>query len=674
MKLKKRFLLCVILYLPLLVNSGEHKSPILTTTAIIEIYEGDEFRGIVLIERGKAPFGKAIPGGKVEYGETVEEAVRREMREEVHLELNELRQFHVYSDPTRDFRHHSVEVAHIAKANCLPMAGDDAAKAVVVKLEEIPWKELAFDHAIVLKDYIAWKNGNSYVSMTQLSLFEQQFENLAKAEKWDEIILLGNSALEAAKKLGKTQEEAKIAARLTSTCYYRGNYVQALEHAKRCHELSETFDDPSLFLRALYLESAVYRALAGKNPTETHSQALFKQAVTTAEMAEELFLSNGLQDQNLKGKIYFNLGAGHADNPKGNLQEAERCYLIAIECYQMSSAIEDICRTHIRLGKIYLLQGNYAASQKIIDEARPFISSKRITMHADYLEAQIKLAIKDYPSAKHLIQEGLALAEMLGAKEDHSRFVSLLQTIQRESLSTRISEYIENAAEFSPIKERVREVWDQLSKKGVLEVIGTDKEIRPSFVALQSIIEHVLSTELKQQIKSLTGFIHTPMPATPLCTRGQISAELVDPSIQKDGSRLLTVKTRATIVRDYLAQGANLYILYPRSGLFKRTPEQQQIYKQELLNYPSQLFDFPLKIDKIPVPLIGATYFFKDQSDNLFIFAIRMTQANDPQELGNFGLWFGSMKHPAIQERVESIAQFLKTNGMTLFAHQQSRG
>lgn len=143
----------------------EHKPPILTTTAIIEVYQKGVFKGIVLIERGKAPFGKAIPGGKVEYGETVEKAIRREMMEEVGLELSDLRQFHVYSDPLRDFRHHSVEVAHIAKACQLPTAGDDAAKAFVVRLENIPWSELAFDHALVLKDYIAWKNGNHSVSM-----------------------------------------------------------------------------------------------------------------------------------------------------------------------------------------------------------------------------------------------------------------------------------------------------------------------------------------------------------------------------------------------------------------------------------------------------------------------------------------------------------------------------
>jgi 8-oxo-dGTP diphosphatase len=169
--IKKYFILFAVVLAPLAGYANEqpvkqaHKPPILTTTAIIEIHEGSQFKGIVLIERGKAPFGKAIPGGKVEYGETVENAVRREMMEEVNLELNDLRQFHVYSDPTRDFRHHSVEVAHVAKAYQSPTAGDDAAKAFVVKLEDIPWTELAFDHALVLKDYLEWKKGNSSIAM-----------------------------------------------------------------------------------------------------------------------------------------------------------------------------------------------------------------------------------------------------------------------------------------------------------------------------------------------------------------------------------------------------------------------------------------------------------------------------------------------------------------------------
>ncbi len=146
-------------------HAADHKPPILTTTAIIEVFEQGEFKGIVLIERGKAPWGKALPGGKVEYGETVEEAVRREMMEEVNLELHDLKQFHVYSDPKRDFRHHSVEVTHVAKAFTNPAAGDDAAQAWVVKIEDIPWDSLAFDHAAILKDYLSYRSQNSQVAL-----------------------------------------------------------------------------------------------------------------------------------------------------------------------------------------------------------------------------------------------------------------------------------------------------------------------------------------------------------------------------------------------------------------------------------------------------------------------------------------------------------------------------
>lgn len=168
---RKYFVSLALILTPLSSHANDaataqaHKPPILTTSAIIEVYDRDNFKGIVLIERGKAPFGKALPGGKVEYGETVEDAVRREMREEVNLELSHLRQFHVYSDPSRDFRHHSVEVTHTARAFQPPKAGDDAAKAFIVSLEDIPWNEFAFDHAQILKDYIEWRNGSSSLAM-----------------------------------------------------------------------------------------------------------------------------------------------------------------------------------------------------------------------------------------------------------------------------------------------------------------------------------------------------------------------------------------------------------------------------------------------------------------------------------------------------------------------------
>lgn len=171
--MKKNLCFLIILGFAFSLNATEqapkpvHKPPILTTAAIIEIYDNNQFQGVVLIERGKAPFGKALPGGKVEYGETVEQAIRREMMEEVNLELDDLKQFHVYSDPKRDFRHHSVEVTHLAKAYQRPDAGDDAAKAFVVKFQDIPWNEMAFDHAQILRDYLEWKNGAQAHSMVK---------------------------------------------------------------------------------------------------------------------------------------------------------------------------------------------------------------------------------------------------------------------------------------------------------------------------------------------------------------------------------------------------------------------------------------------------------------------------------------------------------------------------
>lgn len=220
--------------------------------------------------------------------------------------------------------------------------------------------------------------------------------------------------------------------------------------------------------------------------------------------------------------------------------------------------------------------------------------------------------------------------------------------------------------EFSHLKTEISNTWSSLLQNGVLEVTATDRDVRPYFVAIQGVVEHVLANELKQNVKSLKGVIHTPMPATPLCTKGEISKELVDPSIELDPNRLFTVKARTTIVRDYLFKGGELYIVYPRAGLGKRTEEQQKIYEQELINHPRHLFDVPLNNESIPTELIGATYLFQDQLGNQFVFAIKMTQAKDPQDIGNFGLWFGSIYHPAIQEHLQAISVYLEQNDVSI--------
>ncbi len=131
------------------------ETPFLATDGIIQVFDKNEnFKGIVLIERKNPPFGVAIPGGFVDVGETVENAVVREMKEETNLDVDIVRLLGVYSDPKRDPRFHAVSVVFVCKAYGEPKAQSDAKEAKIYKLEEIPLDKLVFDHKKIIKDYL----------------------------------------------------------------------------------------------------------------------------------------------------------------------------------------------------------------------------------------------------------------------------------------------------------------------------------------------------------------------------------------------------------------------------------------------------------------------------------------------------------------------------------------
>lgn len=114
-------------------------------------------KGIVIIKRSNPPFGWALPGGFVDYAESLEDAAKREAKEETGLDLKDLRQFHTYSNPRRDPRFHTIATVFIAQAKGAPCAGDDARDAKIIKTEDIDKYDFAFDHKLILQDYLKYK-------------------------------------------------------------------------------------------------------------------------------------------------------------------------------------------------------------------------------------------------------------------------------------------------------------------------------------------------------------------------------------------------------------------------------------------------------------------------------------------------------------------------------------
>jgi 8-oxo-dGTP diphosphatase len=132
-----------------------YRNPFPTVDIIIE-FQG----GIVLIERKNPPHGWALPGGFVDYGESLETAAVREAREETSLEISNLRLLGCYSDPGRDSRMHAISTVYIADGCGQAQAADDAANLGVFQLERLP-EPLCFDHAVILADYAALRRART---------------------------------------------------------------------------------------------------------------------------------------------------------------------------------------------------------------------------------------------------------------------------------------------------------------------------------------------------------------------------------------------------------------------------------------------------------------------------------------------------------------------------------
>jgi 8-oxo-dGTP diphosphatase len=131
-----------------------HRNPIPTTDAIIAGPDGR----IVLILRKNEPLGWALPGGFLDWGEELGAACRREAKEETGLDVELVTQFFTYSDPRRDPRRHTISTVYACRvpAGAELKADDDATDARWFSESEVPWRELCFDHAEIVRDYFRW--------------------------------------------------------------------------------------------------------------------------------------------------------------------------------------------------------------------------------------------------------------------------------------------------------------------------------------------------------------------------------------------------------------------------------------------------------------------------------------------------------------------------------------
>lgn len=131
------------------MNKRNPKSPILTVDGLIV-----ERGKILMVKRNIDPFLGywVLPGGHVDYGEKVEDAIKREMKEELGVTVRIKKLIGVYSNPKRDPRYHTVTIAFFLERTRGEIAIDyEASEYKFFSFNQLPQK-IGFDHRKVIND------------------------------------------------------------------------------------------------------------------------------------------------------------------------------------------------------------------------------------------------------------------------------------------------------------------------------------------------------------------------------------------------------------------------------------------------------------------------------------------------------------------------------------------
>lgn len=233
-----------------------------------------------------------------------------------------------------------------------------------------------------------------------------------------------------------------------------------------------------------------------------------------------------------------------------------------------------------------------------------------------------------------------------------------LSDIAKQTPSTGYESFMEKLLT-GEMEDDVHIFLDVFREKSMQMDRGRDAEMRPIYVSAQGEFERTMVYLLEEgKVDHLFGIIHTPTPATPLCTQGDISPDLVAESM-KDQRRLFTVMKRPEIIRELLAKGGVLIAAYPEGGREKRTAEQLAVFDELIATYPQNLIDLPLQCTAMEKEMVGASYLFRTIDGNWMAFSIMASQANAPEDDRTWGMWFGPIQDPQVFHRIETVFNYL---------------
>ena len=186
--------------------------------------------------------------------------------------------------------------------------------------------------------------------------------------------------------------------------------------------------------------------------------------------------------------------------------------------------------------------------------------------------------------------------------------------------------------------EKIKNLWFKLKTKGTAVVRGSDADTRPQSVNMQSIIETVLASLLKDKsIKYAKAVIYTPSPPTPLRADANNLSTLVDKEFFEDKNRMQTITNRMISLKEYLAKDGILYSVHNAIAATNNIPGMHIYNHNVTMNY-GKLLDKPIK--RIQKSYTGASYIAECKDGSKVFFAIKGKQAHE-EKGKQWSLYYG---------------------------------